>query len=208
MRALIKNVVVNRKWLIEENLLAICINSCHNLLILGWKVIETEILILYEEYMGTWSNWSMLFSFNFEDNHTIVISCSEIVERRVCWKNPKSVCIFSCLRDLDSSIEVPESKGFIFRVRNQYLHSWMEDNARYIVCMSFKSIHFPMFISGESPEFDGLVISPRGHNFVCRMEGHPVDSLFVAFDNMLNLYFSPSKYFIRSAALLLHTLLL
>jgi hypothetical protein len=53
MRALIKNVVVNRNWLIKENLLPIGVDGCHNLLILGRKVIEAEILILYVEDMGT-----------------------------------------------------------------------------------------------------------------------------------------------------------
>ena len=48
-------------------------------------------------------------------------------------KDPEAVSVFSELVDLDSSVHVPETEGFVFRVGEEYLHARVENAARDVV---------------------------------------------------------------------------
>jgi hypothetical protein len=84
----------------------------------------------------------------------------------------------------------------------------MEHNATNVVSVTLKCVHLPVLISWESPELDCLIICAWSNYFHCWMKSNPIDSLFVAFDDVLDLHFSATKDLIRSASLFLHAFLL
>ena len=89
----------------------------------------------------------MALPFNFEHAHTVIVARGEIIEGRMSCEDPISIGVSSSLVDLSTTIQIPKSECFILRVGEQNLEPWVENDARYVVSVSFKSIHFPMFIS-------------------------------------------------------------
>jgi hypothetical protein len=63
-----------------------------------------------------------------------------------------------------------------------------------------------MLVPTQSPQLDSFVIGCRSHDFLTWVEGNPVYSFLMTFDDMLDLYFRTAKDFIGAGALsLLHT---
>ena len=79
MTTLIEHVVVDMNRLIQKNLLSTSLHWSHNGFILRVEIIEVKLLGLDIEDGASNAITRVTFALEFEDIHTIVITCTEVV---------------------------------------------------------------------------------------------------------------------------------
>ena len=79
MTTLIEHVVVDMNRLIQKNLLSTSLHRSHNRFILRVEIIEVKLLGLDIEDGASNAITRVTFALEFEDIHTIVITCTEVV---------------------------------------------------------------------------------------------------------------------------------
>ena len=79
MTTLIEHVVVDMNRLIQKNLLSTSLHRSHNRFILRVEIIEVKLLGLDIEDGTSDAITGVTFALKFEDIHTIVITCTEVV---------------------------------------------------------------------------------------------------------------------------------
>ena len=79
MTTLIEHVVVDMNRLIQKNLLSTSLHWSHNGFILRVEIIEVKLLGLDIEDGTSNAITGVAFALKFEDIHTIVITCTEVV---------------------------------------------------------------------------------------------------------------------------------
>jgi len=150
----------------------------------------------------------MSLPLQFEDTHAVVVTSCKVVQRGMGSQDPVSVGVSSCLVNLYSSVQVPESESLVLRVGQENLKPRMEYNTRDIVCVAFHRVHLPMLVARESPELDALVIGSRCHDAHGWMKSNPVNTALVTFEDVLDLDLGPTKNFVWPGPALLHALFL
>lgn len=79
MTTLIEHVVVDMNRLIQKNLLSTSLHWSHNRFILRVEIIEVKLLGLDIEDGASNAITRVTFALEFEDIHTIVITCTKVV---------------------------------------------------------------------------------------------------------------------------------
>ena len=182
--------------LIEHYGFTIYCNRLHDIMFYSLNVKHVKILSLNVKDSTSHTHTRMAFFLQFEDTHTVIIACSEVVQSWMTGHYPISVSIFTSLVNLDSAIHIPNSHCPVLRVRQKNLHSRMENDTRDIVIVTFKSLHLPVLVAWETPELDVFVISSWGKYFHSGMEGDPSHPFFVSIDDVLHFNFGTSVKFV------------
>jgi len=79
MRSLVKTIVVNFCWLVEEHLFACRLDRSHHLLVFSCQVEEIKLFLLDEEEGGAHSDRGYSLLFQFKHVHSLIVAGSEVI---------------------------------------------------------------------------------------------------------------------------------
>jgi hypothetical protein len=98
------------------------------------------------------------FSFQFEDDHTRIVSGSQKILSFVRRKDPESIALSSEGLDANSLANIPYTDTAILTVGNNQIVLGVEQAATNVVGMPSKSVNFPCLRFTHAPQFDLTVI--------------------------------------------------
>ena len=114
MASLVESVVVDVSRLVEQHLLASCLDRRHHLLVLCSQVVHVELLLLDEEQRRGDTYGGMSLALKLEHIHALIVARREVVQRWVRGHDPVPIGVLSRSVDAQPSLHVPEPHGTIF----------------------------------------------------------------------------------------------
>jgi hypothetical protein len=126
------------------------------------------------------------FPFQFEDDHTGIVSGREQILRRVRGENPKAIAFTAKGLDADTFADIPNTDRAIFRIGDDKIVFGMKQAAGHIVGVSPEGIDFPGLGFAHTPQLDLSIIRCRGEEWQSRVEGRPVNASVMTFEYILD----------------------
>ena len=126
------------------------------------------------------------FAFEFENDHAVVVSGGEQVQRGMHGEDPEAIVLPSEGVDHHALGHVPDANRFVFAVGQDQILSRVENDAGNVVVVASAGVHFPGLVVVHSPQLHHAIVGGRDDERQGGVERRPVHSSVVSFEHVLD----------------------
>ena len=135
---------------------------------------------------------SLLVDFKYLKS-TVMSTCNQVTVL-VLVNDPVTIGLFPETIKFSFCLNIPNSKGSVFRVADQVASFLVKKNARYVVLVTSNCRMLPSDFVGVLPEFDFSVVWAWCDEVLGWVERHPINPSFVTLQHFDTLDFYANKW--------------